>query len=204
MDPGQERIARLLEDIGHGDRDSVGDLFALVYDELKALAHRQRLRWRGAHSLNTTALVHEVYVKLVGRAQVGASDRAHFRALASRAMRHVLCNHAREAAAEKRGGARRREGLEVEILADPRPGIGGREADLAALGEALSQLERTRPRASRVVECRFFGGMTVEETALAIGASERSVKRDWAMAQAWLHRTLEGQGDPAGEDGDAR
>ena len=194
MNPSEEAIASLLEKLGRGNTGSFDDLFALVYDELKELAHRQRRRWSGDHTLHTTALVHEVYVKLVGQRPLGPESKAHFRAIAARAMRHVLCNYSRRRNAVRRGGSLERldvdaatgglDQLDVTTGTDP-----GRDR-LRALDQALLELEKVRARASRVVECRFFGGMTVEETAIAVGASPRSVKRDWAMAQAWLHRKL--------------
>lgn len=197
MNRSQETIARLLEGLGRGDRTAVDELFAKVYDELKGLAHRQRARWSQDYTMNTTALVHEVYVKLVGQSKIDTDGRAHFQALAARAMRHVLCNYARERGALKRGGGLERvqvddggDGLDrLEASGTPTTKVGS-ENLLCDLDRALTELERSRPRASRVVECRFFGGMTVEETAAAVGASQRSVKRDWAMAQAWLHRAL--------------
>jgi RNA polymerase sigma factor (TIGR02999 family) len=141
----QETIARLIEGLGRGDRVAVDELFARVYDELKALAHRQRLRWRGDHTLNTTALVHEVYVKLIGQARIEAGGRAHFQALASRAMRHVLCNHARDRRTLKRGGGL--EALPVDATGLERLGasvpddMDGTEDLLCALDTALDELE---------------------------------------------------------------
>lgn len=189
----RQTIAQLLAGLDRGDRDSIDELFGLIYDELKTLAHRQRRRWRGNLTLNTTALVHEVYVKLVAQQSIGADSSAHFRALASRAMRHVLCNYSRDREADKRGGSRAHRPLDdgdAELPAAGQSPPAGVEATLAALDHALRELEQSHPRAARVVECRFFGGLTVDETAAAIDASPRSVKRDWAMAQAWLHRRL--------------
>jgi RNA polymerase sigma factor (TIGR02999 family) len=164
-----------------------------VYDELHALAHRQRRRWQGDHTLNTTVLVHEAYLKLVGQKQIDVQERAHFLALASRAMRHILCNHARAAAARKRGGGLERVALDSTRLPDTAGASSGEHADaLVALDDALRRLEQLDPRQSRVVECRFFGGLTIEETAAALGISPRTVKRDWQVAQAWLHREMVG------------
>ncbi len=197
MTMGQEQtqstVTRLLGEVRDGDPRALGELFGLVYDELQLLARRQRRRWNGDYTLNTNALVHEVYLKLVDRSRIGVEGRAHFFALASRAMRHVLCNYARGKRAQKRGGDRRRVPLEeVQLPAD---GAGPPEEPsdlLAALDDALRRLEELEPRQGKVVECRFFGGMTVEETATALGVSPRTVKRDYAVAQAWLHRELEG------------
>jgi RNA polymerase sigma factor (TIGR02999 family) len=187
----QKTVARLIDELGSGDREAVDQLFTILYDELKELAGRQRRRWRGNYTLNTTALVHEAYFKLVGQSRIDVVSRAHFRALAARAMRHILCDYARDRATQKRGGDVELLPLE-ELWALPDQAVLSEEQSdsLVALDEALSRLEQIDPRQSRVVECRFFGGLTIEETAMAIGISARTVKRDWAMAQAWLHREM--------------
>jgi RNA polymerase sigma factor (TIGR02999 family) len=193
MDLTQTTVTRLLGELQEGNRAALQDLFTLLYDELHVLARRQRRRWHGEYTLDTTALVHEAYVKLGVAARVDVESRAHFSAVAARAMRHILCNHARDRQTQKRGGAVAMVTLdEQRARARDVPRFGDDPAVLVALDEALARLERVDPRRSRVVECRFFGGMTVEETAAAIGASPRTVKRDWAVAQAWLHRELEG------------
>jgi RNA polymerase sigma factor (TIGR02999 family) len=184
-------VARLLGQMRGGDDAAVDQLFALLYGELKELAHRQRLRWRDDYTLNTTALVNEAYLKLVGQASVEVESRAHFSALAARAMRHILCNYARDRRALKRGGGLERLPLdERAVLAAPSSLSPEPAERLVALDDALSRLEKVDPRQSKVVECRFFGGLTVEETATAIGVSPRTVKRDWAVAQAWLNREM--------------
>lgn len=191
----QQTVTRLLEELGTGEPDAVDKLFAILYDELKELAGRQRARWRGNHTLNTTALVHEAYVRLVGQSRIEVEGRAHFRALAARAMRHILCDYARDATAQKRGG--NLEQLPFDELRAIPDEAGFSEAQsytLLTLDDALRRLERIDPRQSNVVECRFFGGLTIEETATALAISPRTVKRDWAMAQAWLHREM---GPPA-------
>ncbi|HEX2166288.1 MAG TPA: sigma-70 family RNA polymerase sigma factor [Longimicrobiales bacterium] len=187
----QTTVARLLEDMGGGDRQAVDELFAILYDELRDLAGRQRARWRGNHTINTTALVHEAYVRLVGQSRIHVEDRAHFRALAARAMRHILCDYARDAAAQKRGGHLEKLPFD-ELLAVPDAGAftASQSHTLVALDDALARLDDLDPRQGRVVECRFFGGLTIDETATALGISPRTVKRDWAMAQAWLHREM--------------
>lgn len=192
-DETQSTVTRLLGEVRGGDRRALGELFALVYDELQLLARRQRRRWDGDYTLNTTALVHEAYLKLVGQSRIGVESRAHFFALASRAMRHILCNYARRKRARKRGGDLERVPLDDQQV----PAGRARPPDetsvlLAALDDALRRLEEMEPRRARVVECRFFGGMTVEETATALGVSPRTVKRDYSVAQAWLHRELDG------------
>jgi RNA polymerase sigma factor (TIGR02999 family) len=185
-------VTRLLADAQSGDSSAVEALFALLYDELHALARRQRRRWHGDYTLDTTALVHEAYLKLAGQERIGTASRAHFTALAARVMRHILCNYARDRRTQRRGGALAVVTLdEANARAGPTP-LSMEQADtLVALDDALRRLERLDPRRSRVVECRFFGGLTVEETATVIGASPRTVKRDWAVAQAWLHREME-------------
>jgi RNA polymerase sigma factor (TIGR02999 family) len=187
----QRAVGRLLDRLNEGDRDALDQLFAILYDELKELARRQRRRWRGDYTLNTTALVHEAWVKLVGQAGAGVESRAHFHALAARAMRHILCSYARQQGAQRRGGGLERLTLD-EMKAASAPVVFTVEQSeaLVTLDAALSRLERIDERQSRVVECRFFGGLTVEETATAIGTSARTVKRDWALAQAWLHREM--------------
>ena len=190
-DQTQETVARLLEEMGSGDGQALDQLFAILYDELKDLAGRHRRRWRGNHTLNTTALVHEAYLKLVGQTRIAVDNRAHFRALGARVMRQILCDYARDRSTRKRGGPVQTLHLdELWTLPDPAQFSEAHSDNLVALDEALQRLERINPRQARVVECRFFGGMTVEETATAIGSSTRTVKRDSAMAQAWLHRAL--------------
>jgi RNA polymerase sigma factor (TIGR02999 family) len=193
-------VSALVEALAAGDREALDALFPLVYEELGRLAHRQRRRWDGDFTLTTTALVHEAYLKLAGQRQLPTESRAHFLAIAATAMRHILCNYARDRRRQKRGGGQPHLPLEqadhaewaaLELSAD--------QADrLAGLDEALRRFERIAERQCRVVECRFFGGMSVEETAAALGVSPRSVKRDWAFARAWLLREM--QLTLAGED----
>jgi RNA polymerase sigma factor (TIGR02999 family) len=193
VDPTPNGADGMLAEIRGGDRDAFDGFFALVYEELHALAHRQRRRWQGDHTLNTTALVHEAYVKLAAQKRIDAEGRGHFLAIASRAMRHILCNHARAAGARKRGGDLERRSLDPLQPTAVAP-VEGHSDVLVALDDALRRLEDVDPRQSRVVECRFFGGLTVEETAAALGISPRTVKRDWQVAQAWLHREIAGGG----------
>jgi RNA polymerase sigma factor (TIGR02999 family) len=169
----------------------VDHTFAVAYDELHELARRQRRRWHGNDTLNTTALVHEAYVKLVAQGRLDVEGRAHFLALASKTMRHILCNHARAARAQKRGGAAQRLTLDpVHAPADAAASDDDFPDVLVALDEALRRLERLDARQGSVVECRFFGGLTIDETAAALGISPRTVKRDWQVAQAWLAREI--------------
>lgn len=191
MNQTQNTVTRLLEKLRGGDRSALDQLFDLLYDELKEIAGRQRRRWHGNHTLDTTALLHDAYVRLVGRSSLDVESRAHFRALSARAMRHILCDYARDRAAKKRGGGLER--LTLDELDAPHGPIQFTEREselLVALDEALHRLEAVDPRQSGVVECRFFGGLTIEETATALGISPRTVKRDWAVAQAWLRREM--------------
>jgi RNA polymerase sigma factor (TIGR02999 family) len=188
----QEIVARLLDEMGSGDEQAVDQLFAILYDELKELAGRHRRRWRGNHTFNTTVLVHEAYLKLVGQTRIEVENQAHFRALGAKAMRQILSNYARDQQSHKRGGPHQALPLDkLWTIPDPAQLSEAHSDDFIALDEALQRLEQINSRQARVVECRFFGGLTVEETATAIGSSTRTVKRDWAMAQAWLYRELD-------------
>jgi RNA polymerase sigma factor (TIGR02999 family) len=191
-DTHQETVSRLLHDMAAGDRHAFDRLFPLVYAELHRLAEVQRRRWDDDHSLNTTALVHEAYIRLADQSDPGWKDRPHFLAVASRAMRHILLDHAKRKHAAKRGGHIRRVPLhEIEeaLTSGGDPSGAGVDA-LIALDEALRRLDEHDPRHSRIVECRFFGGMAIDDTADALGISPATVKRGWAMAQAWLYREL--------------
>lgn len=173
------------------DAEALDRLFALVYEELRGLARAQRRRWEGDHTLNTTVLVHEAYLRLVDQTSPDWRDRAHFMAVAARAMRHILIDYARRRQALKRGGGAQRLTLQ-EIEAGLESGDPGEAADeaLLALQDALERLAEESERQCRIIECRFFGGMTIEETAEALGVSPATVKRGWAAAQAWLYRDL--------------
>lgn len=187
-------VTRLLGALESGDGGALDALLPLVYDELRVLAHRQRRRWQGDFTLHTTALVHEAYLKLIDQERLGAASRAHFFALASKAMRHLLCNYARDRRAQKRGGDVQKLSLdEARAMPEAGAGLSEEQADtLAALDDALRRLERLDERQGQIIECRFFGGMTIADTAEALGLSPATVKRDWTLAQAWLHHELEG------------
>jgi RNA polymerase sigma factor (TIGR02999 family) len=188
----QVTVWGLLKAVERGDREAFDTLFALVYDELGGLAHRQRLRWHGDLTVDTTVLVHEVYMKMANQAQGPARSRAHFFAVAAKAMRHVLCNYARDRSREKRGGGVPHVRLEPGDHFSADVELSDDQSDmLAALEESLGRLERIAARQARVVECRFFGGMSVADTATALGISARTVKRDWSFAQAWLRREMQ-------------
>lgn len=181
-----EDITTILLHARAGERDALDRLFPLVYDELRAVARRRLAAERRDHTLNTTALVHEAYVKLVDQTRVAWRDRAHFFAVAARAMRRILLDHARRHATAKRGGGRRRVPLDAAGLS-----MSERADALIDLDEALERLNDLEPRLADVVECRFFGGLTEEETAAALNVTSRTVRRDWAKARALLYAWLE-------------
>ena len=187
-----EEVTRLLGAVQHGDGAALDALFPLVYDELRVVARRQRRRWKAGHSLNTTALVHEAYLKFVGQDRATWESRAHFLGTAAKVMRHILLDHARRQRSQKRGGDAPR--LSLDEIGEQLTGglvLSDENADLLlALEAALENLERVSARQSRIVECRFFGGMTIEETAVALGISTASVSRGWAMAQVRLYQDL--------------
>jgi len=176
----------LLTELRSGKHESLDRLVPLVYEELRVIAHRQLTAMGRGGTLQTTALVHEAYLKLVDQSRAKLNDRAHFLAVASIAMRHVLVDRAKARAALKRGGDQRRITLdEEEIAVDDQP-----EA-LLQLHEALNQLALLQPRLARVVECRFFGGLSEEEIAQALDITVRTVQRDWVKARLLLRRALE-------------
>jgi RNA polymerase sigma factor (TIGR02999 family) len=179
-------ITELLRELGSGREGALEELFEAVYGELRRLAHGQRRRWRGEETLNTTALIHEAYLKLAG-GRLPNQDRGRFFAVASRAMRQILIDRARRSRAERRGG-----GAAPASLADLEPPAGRTfpDEELLSLDAALGRLEKLDPRQVRIVECRFFGGLGVAETAAAVGVSTATVKRDWRAARAWLYREL--------------
>ncbi|MBA4156962.1 MAG: sigma-70 family RNA polymerase sigma factor [Gemmatimonadetes bacterium] len=178
----QHRITELTVELRDGDPAAWDHLLPLVYDELRRIARRHIRRQRGGLTLNTTALVHEAYLKLVDQTRVPYADRAHFFSVASRAMRQVLIDYARRHRAAKRGGEWQRVPLdEAEVAVEERAGT------LLALDEALTRLAEMNERLVRVVECRFFGGLTEEETAVALGVTDRTVRRDWTKARMWLY-----------------
>jgi RNA polymerase sigma factor (TIGR02999 family) len=188
-----DAVNRLLEAVSAGDRAALDELYTIVYEELRVLAHCHRRRWDASGTLNTTALVHETYLKLIKQRGVQFATRTHFFALAATAIRHILSNYARDRQASKRGGGVRV--LSLSEMPTIRPGelrLSDKHVDLlVAIDQGLQHLELVSRRQRGVVECRFFGGMSVEETAAALGISPRTVKRDWMLAQAWLQRELQ-------------
>ncbi|MEP6730125.1 MAG: sigma-70 family RNA polymerase sigma factor [bacterium] len=183
-----DEFTQLLADLPGGGRDVFDKLVPLVYDELRRMARKRLREERSGHTLSTTALVHETYLELADARQIEWVDRAHFFAVAARAMRRILVDHAVRQQAQKRGGGAERIALDdVSLMADER------SEDVLSLDEALQRLESMRGRHARVVECRFFGGLSIEETAEVLGVSPATVKREWTMARAWLNRELRPQ-----------
>lgn len=184
-DPSPGEITRLLNSWRAGDESAFDRLFAIVYDELRTLARRQARRdWKN-RTLDTTALVHEAYLKLVGANRVTPTDRAHFFATAARAMRQIVVDHARRKAAARRGGGAAYAALD-EVGAPATQSA----TDVLAVHEALVQLERLDAKLGRLVEMRYFAGLSEEETARLLEVSESTVKRDWRKARGFLYRAL--------------
>ncbi|MCI0392054.1 MAG: sigma-70 family RNA polymerase sigma factor [Acidobacteria bacterium] len=184
-----QEITQLLNEWSDGDKSAFDKLMPLVYDELHRIAGRYMSRQGPGHTLQTTALIHEAYLKLVNpdadQKEKNWDNRSHFFGVAATAMRHILVDHARSRGRLKRGEGAQRVSLDEALFVSDESDI-----DLTALDEALKELEKLKPRHSMVVELRFFGGMTIEETADALKVSPSTVKQDWEMARAWLHREL--------------
>jgi len=183
--PGPTEVTQLLVRWSKGDERALDSLFPRVYDDLKRLAHARVRNERAGHSLNTTALVHEAYLKLIDLREVQWTDRAHFFALAARVMRHLLVNYAEKRSAQKRGGGLQHVELDEEKL------IPDEEVDrLLALNEALAGLAAVHPRSAKAIEQSYFGGLTNEETAAVLDVSRATVERDLRLGRAWLARAL--------------
>src|ERR1700681_586901 len=178
-------ITQLLIEWGNGNQAALEDLMPIVYPELHKMAKRYMNQQNPIHTLQTTALIHEAYLRLAGDAARQWQNRAHFFGVAAKAMRHVLVDHARTTHAAKRGGAVRALRLDEDIDTS-----GERMAQLIALDDALTDLAKLHPRQSEVIELRFFGGLSVEETADLLKVSPETVARDWRIAKAWLHGEL--------------
>lgn len=184
----KSEITRLLIDFQQGANGAYDQLFPLVYDELRRIANMQLFREHKDITLSKTALVHEVYLKMVDQTQVGFNDRKHFYAIAARCMRQILVDHARKKTAQKRGGDKRDityidELMKAHLQAE----------ELIDLDGALSRLAELNPRLAEIVEFRYFGGLTIEDTAEIMDISASTVKRDWAKARGWLYRELKQQ-----------
>jgi RNA polymerase sigma factor (TIGR02999 family) len=189
---GKHAVDRLLHELKSGNRKAFSDLLPLVYDELHRIAARNRDHWEGEETLNTTALLHEAYMRLADQSAPEWQSYPHFLAVASTAMRQILVDYAKRKRAVKRGGGYRRVGLEaIDLSPDGIQGsVSSRTETLIALDDSLRRLEEHDKRQGRIVECRFFGGMTIDETATALGIAPATVGRGWLMAKAWLHRDL--------------
>jgi RNA polymerase sigma factor (TIGR02999 family) len=182
-----KEITQLLIQWSSGDRSALDKLMPLVYEELRKLAHHYMSRERAGHTLQTTALVNEAYARLVDQHGLTFESRAHFFGIAARAMRQILVEYARARAAEKRGGGRERVELDEAALVSEEPAM-----EMVALDEALRELAGFDERLARVVELRFFGGLSVEETAEVLRVSPNTVIRDWSTARAWLYKAVTG------------
>ena len=185
MPPSPHEVTGLLEAWSHGDKAALDKLTPLVYDELRRLAHHYMSRERAGHTLQTTALVNEAYVRLVDQKDVRWQNRAHFFAVAAQVMRHILIDHARTCTRAKRGGEAQRVPLDEAEVMSPE-----RASELLALEEALNEMEKIEPRRSKVVELRYFGGLNIEEIAEVLRVKPITVSRDWRWAKAWLFRAL--------------
>jgi RNA polymerase sigma-70 factor, ECF subfamily len=181
----RQSLTELLQEWQHGDKEALDKLTPLVYDELRRIAHRYVRREREGHTLETTALVNEAYLRLVGQQKIEWQNRAHFFAVTAQVMRHILIDHARRRHYAKRGGEAVHVSLdEANVMSRERA------AELVALDEALLELARLDPRKSRVVELRYFGGLSLEETAEVLEISIMTVRRDWRAAKAWLYKAV--------------
>jgi RNA polymerase sigma factor (TIGR02999 family) len=180
-----QNITQLLEKWGNGNKEVLDELLPIVYDELRRQAARYLRRERVGHTLQTTALIHEAYIRLVDQRNVRWQNRAHFFGIASQLMRRILVDHARTKKRVKRGGSDVRVSLAEAMVATQ-----AKDLDVLALDEALDKLATIDNQQARIVELRFFSGLTVEETSEVLSISPATVKRDWSMAKAWLHREI--------------
>jgi RNA polymerase sigma factor (TIGR02999 family) len=191
--PSSHQVTQLLLAWGSGDAAAFNELMPLVYAELRTLARRQMQRERSGHTLQATALVHEAYLRLIDQRQVHWQNRAQFFAVAAQVMRRVVVDYARKRRRIKRGGGTPHLSLDETALWTP-----SQSPQVLELDEALYRLAAVDERKSRVVEMRYFGGLSVEEVAAVLGVSENTVISDWAVAKAWLRRELESQSENAG------
>ena len=187
MAAAPSNVTQLLVGWGKGDKAALDQLVPIVYDELRRQAARYLRRERVGHTLQTTALINEAYLRLIDQKNVQWQNRAHFFGIAAQLMRRILVDHARTKKRAKRGGS------DIRVsLADAEASVKAQELDVVALSEALDRLEQIDEQQSKIVELRFFSGLTVEETAAVLDISPATVKRDWSMAKAWLHREISG------------
>jgi len=188
MIPSPPQVTQLLRDWGNGDQAAREQLMNLVYGELHKLAHKYMRGERPGHTLQTSGLVNEAFMKLVDQRDVRWQNRAHFFGIAAQMMRRILVDHARTRTSEKRGGSGRAVSLEEALIVSSE-----RSAEVVALDEALNLLAEMDERKSKVIELRFFGGLSIEETAEVLGVSQGTVMRDWTLAKAWLRREITGE-----------
>ncbi len=184
-EPSDDQVTLLLQQASKGSRDAVDRLLPLVYDELRRIASDYLYRERADHTLQPTAIVHEAYLRLVNQQSAGWNDRTQFFAVAAKIMRRILVDHARSRKAAKRGGGKRKSEFDDALAV-----FEERAIDLVALDEVLNKLADVDERKSRVVELRFFGGLSVEETSRILNVPLRTVERDWTFAKAWLRSKL--------------
>ena len=182
-------VTHILKAIDSGDAQAAGELLPLVYDELRKLAAQRMAGESPDHTLGPTALVHEAYIRLVGKEDPGWQNRGHFFAAAAEAMRRILIDSARRRGSRKRAGDRERQDLHESQLVAPEA-----SDDILELDEALVRLQQIQPQAAQVVQLRYFAGLSVPEIAMMIGVSPRTVDRQWAYARAWIHQELRGDG----------
>jgi RNA polymerase sigma-70 factor, ECF subfamily len=185
MEQAPKDVTVLLGEVAKGDHQAISKLTPLVYGELRRLAGRYMNRERAGHTLQATALVNEAYLKLVQNPPVEWQNRAHFFGIAAQVMRQILVDYARGHGREKRGGGQQVVPLEDAVVFSPE-----RASEYLRIDESLQRLTKLDPRQGRIVELRFFGGLTVDETAQVLGISPKTVKREWSMAKAWLHGDL--------------
>ena len=185
MTPAPHEITRLLKDWGDGDQSALDKLMPLVYDELHRLAHHHMRREKPGHMLQTSALVNEAYLRLIDASQVDWQNRAHFFGIAAQLMRRILVDHARKLRYQKRGGDAHQVSLDEALVVSEE-----RAADVVALDDALKGLAEIDQRKGQIVELRFFGGLSIEETAEVLKVSPGTVMRDWTLAKAWLRRAV--------------
>lgn len=195
METSTGQVTRLLQDWSAGSREALDQLLPLVYDELRRLAHSYLTRERPDHTLQTTALVHEAYLKLIDQRSVNWENHGQFFAISAQAMRRILLDSARRRTSVKRGSG----GIRISL--DEAATVSGEAADesLLALDVALQELEKIDAEQSKIIELRYFGGLTIEETAKVLKSSPASVKREWTMARAWLYQALAGPQESLGK-----
>ncbi|MGN8225964.1 sigma-70 family RNA polymerase sigma factor [Gracilimonas sp. BCB1] len=187
----KEEVTQLLVRLKSGENEVYEKLYPLIYDELRSLAYRHMKHQRADHTLSKTELVHEAYLKMIDQTTINFSDKSHFLAIASKCMRQILIDHARKKHAQKRGGKNKDLTFIDELFSKQKK----KAKELIDIDDALNELEKLNDRLAKVVEMRFFGEMTIEDTAEALNISKSTVKRDWMKARGWLYKELKGKFD---------